>query len=160
MKTIRIYSHALLITLGMSLFFLGSCMKEDNDNNNNSQTYTTSGTASGSQQNPPVNTTGSAMMMGNYNSSTNIWQYSVSWTSLSSAATLVEVRGPATAGVNGNLVFSITITGGGLNGASSNTVTLSEQQEADLLAGRYYFIVANATHITGEVRGQISATAQ
>ena len=161
MKTILFYKQrlgALLATGALFFVFLAACNKDDN--NNTSQMYTTSGNASGSQQNPPVTTTGTATLVGNFDATTNVWQYSVSWTSLSSAATLIEIHGPADVGVNGNLLFSLSITGGGVNGAASSTVTLSAQQEVDLLAGRLYYTIINAAHITGEVRGQIFATAQ
>ena len=161
MKTILVYRKrlgALLATSALFLVFMVACSKDENNGTN--QTYTTSGNASGSQQNPPVATTGTATMVGNFSAATNVWQYSINWTSLSSAATLIEIHGPADVGVNGNLLFSLTITGGSVNGAASTTVTLTDQQEDNLLAGKLYYTIINAAHITGEVRGQIFATAQ
>ena len=161
MKTLfltRKGSPVLMAIFASFLMLFSACSKDNN--NNNPQTYTTSGNASGSQQNPPVTTTGSASLVGNYNVNSNDWQYSVNWTSLSSAATVIEFHGPADVGVSGALLFSLTITAGGTNGAASATVNLTEQQEAWLLAGKIYYTIVNAAYITGEVRGQVYATAQ
>lgn len=154
------FSMVVLSSILAGTVIISSCTKDDNDGSADTQTYTTAGSASGQQQSPPVSTTGSATMIGTYNAATNNWQYSISWSSLSSAATIIEIRGPATIGVNGNLVFSLNIAAGGTNGAFSNTVALSEQQEADLLAGKYYYSIITANHVTGEVRGQILASPQ
>ena len=143
---------ALLVT---SLSFM-SCEKDDA--NDNGQTYNTSGNASGAQENPPVTTTASGTLTGTYNTSTNIWNYTITWTGLSSAATIVELRGPASVGVNGSLIVSLTITAPGVNGSASGNVTLTESQEASLIANQLYYNVVNATHVTGEIRGQIIAS--
>lgn len=160
MKSIRIYRKtffALFASLIMGSVLLTACSKDDN--NDTSQQYNTTGSASGAQQNPPVTSTGSATLAGTYNSTTNLWQYSIGWTGLAAGATVIEFRGPADVGVNGNLVLSLTITGGGTSGTVNNSVTLTAEQEAHLLANKLYYTVLNATHVTGEVRGQITATA-
>jgi hypothetical protein len=149
--------NLLLAALLSSLFFL-SCQKDDT--NGNAQAYTTSGNANGSQENPPITSTATGTLSGTYNASTNVWNYSITWTGLSSAATLVELRGPASVGVNGSLVISLTITAPGVNGSASGSVTLSEQQEAYLLANQLYYNIVNATNVTGEIRGQIIASVQ
>ena len=115
MKTFPVKRGVLNVftALALSVFVL-ACNKDDN--NDGTQNYTTSGNANGAQQNPPVTTSGTATHTGTYNTETNIWQYSVNWTSLSSAATIVELRGPAAVGVNGSLLFTLTITAGGING--------------------------------------------
>ncbi|HYC39210.1 MAG TPA: CHRD domain-containing protein [Chitinophagaceae bacterium] len=140
-----------------SLLLAGSLLFAACDNDMDEQMYTTSGNASGSQHNPPVTTTATGTLNGTYNASTNVWQYTITWSGLSSAATIVEVRGPATIGVNGNLLFTLNITAPGVNGSASGSVTLSEQQEASLLADQLYYSVVSTAHVTGEIRGQILA---
>ncbi len=159
MKSIGIGRKFLLAFSAIALvgsLFLASCSKEDGIDNDQ-DTYNTTGTASGNQQVPPVSSTGTATLTGNYNATTNVWNYNVNWSGLAAGATVIEVRGPADAGVNGDLVFTVTISGGGVSGTSNNSVTLSASQEASLLADDLYFTVLNATHVTGEVRGQIDA---
>lgn len=161
MKTLFLYKKGIytLTAVLFSFAILMTACNKDN-NNNSSQTYTTGGNASGSQQNPPVSSSGSGSMVGTYNATTNVWNYSISWSSLSSAATVIEFHGPADVGVNGALIFSLTITAGGTNGAASGTITLTEQQEAYLLANKIYYTIINAANVTGEIRGQVYATAQ
>lgn len=148
-----------LITSLLLSIFIFSCSKND-DMDPGNQTYTTSGSASGSQVSPPVTTSGTATHTGTYNAQTNVWQYSVNWSSLSSAATIVELHGPADVGVNGNLLFALTITAGGVNGTASGSAVLTDEQEVQLLQGKLYYTILTATHVTGEIRGQITASAQ
>lgn len=141
----------------LSMLFLVACSKDDNNNNNGGedQVYTTQGDANGSQQNPPVATSGTARLVGTYNSSDNKWEYSISWSSLTGAASIIEFHGPADVGVNGAILFSVEINAGGSNGATSRTVTLTEQQEDYLTSGRIYYTIITSAHVTGEVRGQV-----
>ncbi len=140
----------------LSALFLVACSK-DNTNNDGSgdQVYTTQGDATGAQQNPAVSTTGTARLAGTYNASNNKWEYSINWTSLSGAATLIEFHGPADAGVNGDILFSLEILAGGSTGARSETTTLTEEQESYLMNGKIYYTILTSAHLTGEVRGQI-----
>jgi hypothetical protein len=161
MKTGLLRRNAFFILLSsflLSAAFI-ACSKDDNDNNTTT-TYTTSGNASGSQQNPPVTTTGTGTLTGNYNAETNNWQYTINWSALTSAATLVEVHGPASVGVNGNLLLSLTITTPGINGSATGNVTLTPQQEQYLVSNETYYTILTATNVTGEIRGQITATPQ
>jgi len=138
-------------------FLLVACEQEDADEQ---QMYNTSGNASGAQQNPPVSTTATGTLTGTYNASTNVWNYSITWSGLSSAATIVELRGPASVGVNGNLLTTLTISAPGINGSASGSVTLNESQETSLLANQLYYTIVNTTYVTGEIRGQIIASSQ
>ncbi len=146
----------LAIALLFTLSFI-SCNKEGFDNNNVDPQYSTTGNASGAQQNPPLITSGSGTMTGVFNARTNNWEYVINWSSLTGLATAVEIRGPASVGVNGGLQLALTITNNGINGNASGTVTLTEEQQANLLAGLFYYTITTATNISGEIRGQISA---
>jgi len=160
MKTISINRKSLfslIAGIALSIFFI-SCTKDSN--NGNSQMYNTSGNASGAQENPQVATAGTGTLSGTYNATTNNWQYTVNWSTLSSTASAVEIHGPASAGVNASLLLALTIVVPGVSGSASGNVTLTDQQEAWLLAGQLYYTVLTATNITGEIRGQISASLQ
>ena len=164
MKTIRDYRKtffALLATGIMASALLIACNKDNDNNNNNVQMYNTTGNASGSQVKPsPVTTSGTGTLSGTYNASTNVWQYNITWSAISDVATAVELHGPAGAGVNGNLVSALTITAPGITGSASGNVTFTDQQETDLLAGKYYYTILTVAHVTGEIRGQIAASLQ
>jgi len=155
------YLFVLLVGLMIAIILFTACSKNNSYNGGDSaQTYTTSGNASGAQENPPNNSSGSGTLTGTYNASTNNWQYNINWSSLSSTATAVEVHGPASIGINGNLMFALTISTPGVNGNAYGNVNLTTQQEADFLAGKCYYTILSATHITGEIRGQINASAK
>jgi len=153
-KPLQLFVSAALV---VSTLFV-SCDKND-DGNMNDQTYTTTGNASASQMNPSNTSTGSGTLTGTYNARTNLWQYNISWSNLSTTAGLVQVYGPAAVGVNGSLLFSLAITTPGVSGASSGSITLTDVQEAALLANNTYYTISSTTYPSGEIRGQVTATA-
>jgi hypothetical protein len=158
MKTFQRRTGLGLLALSAVLaLLLTSCSKDDLDTNNGDPTYSTTGNASGSQQTPPVTTTGSGTMTGAYNARTNNWDYDIDWSTLAGTVTAVQIHGPATIGASGSLQVALTITTNGVNGNATGSVTLTEQQEAYLLAGQLYYTLLTTAHVTGEVRGQISA---
>ena len=65
-------------------------------------------------------------------------------------------------GTNGTIVGSNWTLGSGLTatGTFSSTATLTDAQQASLLAGNMYYVLGTATNTSGEVRGQITATVQ
>jgi hypothetical protein len=161
-----LFSPKTLLALIGSAVFAGSilvaCTKENTMSNGNgtATSYSTRGDASGSKMNPPVTTSATATHMGSYNTTTNVWQYNVTWTGLSGVATVVEVHGPASATVNGNLLFTLEIMAPGVSGSAFGNAVLTEQQEAYLIANNTYYTVVTASHPTGEIRGNIVASAQ
>lgn len=162
MKTKLFSKRALLaLCVGVSLVAL-SCNKDDDDFDNNVQMYTISGNGSGAQVVPSVSTTATSNISGTYNRSNRNLQYTISWTGLAATANAVRFYGPAAAGVNatGEAQYDAAITTPGLNGNASGTVTLTAAQETDLLTGNWYYTVGNATYLTGEVRGQVTAAPQ
>lgn len=146
-----------LCVMAAGTIFLASCTKDNKSND--SQLYSTTGNASGNQENPSNSSSGNATLTGTYNAATNVWQYNINWSSLSSAATAAELHGPASAGANGVLMLSLAITAPGISGSASGNVVLTAQQEADLLADKCYYTILSSTYLTGEIRGQITTTA-
>lgn len=148
-----------LLAAGLSfLFMFSACDKDTFENNNQDPTYSTTGNANGSQQTPPVTTSATGNMTGAYNARTNVWEYTINWSGLSGAATAVQINGPAAIGASGSLQVALTITTAGVNGSAEGTVTLTEEQQAYLLAGQLYYTILSTAHVGGEIRGQITAT--
>jgi hypothetical protein len=138
---------------------VSSC-KKDKDNNNTSNMYTLSGNANGGQVVPAVAGNGTGTITGTYNASTNTLNYNVGWNGLSGNASSVGFYGGAASGANGTQIGNnVAITTAGATGGAVGTMTLTPAQAADLLAGRWYYLVGTPTNSTGEVRGQI-VTAQ
>ena len=163
MKTNNNFVNSIIVASILALlglFTITACHK-DNDNTTNSNMYTISGNASGSQMLPTVSGSGTANISGTYNASTNQLTYTTTWTNLTGAPTLGAFYTGA-AGVNGTIAGSAWTFGSGLTGTGTftNTVTLTADQETQLLNGNYYYVLGTATNATGEVRGQITAAAQ
>lgn len=150
-----ILKMALVASVFTGTFVIASCDKSDNDEMNQ---FTVSGNASGSQMSPAVATTATATLSGTYNANNNLLYYTIDWTGLTGAATMVRMYGPASVGANAGLIGDLSITTAGINGRASGNVVLADTTEAYLLAGRLYYVIHTATNVNGEIRGQVSAT--
>jgi len=160
MKTVQLKKMVLIASLVLgSTFVLSSCDK--NDDNDNAKMYNVSGNASGSQMVPAVTGSGSASINGTYNSNTRVLTYTSNWTNLTAAPTGASFYSGAS-GTAGTSIGSSWSLGTGLSasGTVSSSITLTADQAAQLLAGTLYYAYNTAAHPTGEVRGQITATAQ
>ena len=164
MKKNPIRQNKFILMLGAVLLssavLFTSCEKDNNDNNSSNQMYTISGNATGSQVSPSTTSTATGTIAGTYNANTNVLLYTVNWSTLTTTATGVELRGPASVGANGVLVSALTITTPGITGTAAGSITLTDAQETDLLAGKYYYTILTSTNTTGEIRGQVVATLQ
>jgi len=163
MKTKNNFLNRLLLITSFTLvcaFAFTACNKDDDDTNNNNM-YSISGNASGTQMVPTVSGSGTATISGTYNASTNVLTYTTNWTGLTGGPTTAAFYSGAT-GVNGTIVGSNWTLGSGLTatGTFSNTITLTSDQETQLLNGNLYYVLGTTAHATGEVRGQITATVQ
>ncbi|MEO8174321.1 MAG: CHRD domain-containing protein [Sediminibacterium sp.] len=137
-----------------------SCTKDD-ATVTTAITYSLSGNASGSQSVPASsNANGSGTMSGTYNSSTRLMSYTTTWSNLTGA----PISGGLYTGVSGQIGTSISAwsLGSGLStsGSFSGSTTLNADQEAKLLAGQAYYILSTTANASGEIRGQITASAQ
>ncbi len=122
--------------------------------------YVLSGNSNGSQATPANNSSGSGTMSGMYHTSTRIMTYTTTWTNLSGP----PVNGGlyiGSAGQVGTSLYAWTL-GSGLtaSGTFSASTTLNAEQEAQLLAGKCYYVLGTTANASGEIRGQISATKQ
>ncbi|MGZ3837412.1 MAG: CHRD domain-containing protein [Flavisolibacter sp.] len=155
-KTLVLISACVLVLFLLS--FLGSCSKNSNNSTTTaSTTYTISATMNGAQEVPAVTTSGTGTVTGSYDANTNVLNYSVSWSNLSGPATLGHFHGPAAAGANATVVVPFTLNNNGNTGTASGTATLTDAQETDLLAGKWYANIHTAAYGAGEIRGQVTA---
>ena len=148
------------VVLG-STFVLTSCEKNDDNMNNNTTTYAISGNASGNQVVPAVSGNGSGTITGTYNRNTRVLTYTSTWTNLSGAPTSAAFYSGAT-GTAGTTAGTTWSLGSGLTGTGTvtGTMTLTADQEAQLLNGGWYYSYGTSANPNGEVRGQIAVTAQ
>ena len=114
---------------------------------------------SGTNQVPPNASTAKGNVIVKFNNSTKVLEIVGDYQNLAAAATGSHIHGPALAGANADLFFSLTNTGG-TSGVLSGTTTLDATREAQLINGEMYVNVHNATFGGGEIRGQLSGTSQ
>ncbi len=85
------------------------------------------------------------------NTNNNTVNFHIAFNGLSSAETASHIHGPALAGANASVLFTLPL------GSIKNGVwNYLESQEADILAGRTYVNVHSTTSPDGEIRGQIT----
>jgi hypothetical protein len=112
----------------------------------------------GSQQFPANASTAKGTVIVKYNSETNFLELVGDYENLSAIISGSHIHGPAGPGANAGVLFPLT-NSGGTTGTLSGTATLTEPQEADLLAGNMYANVhSTGTYSAGEIRAQLLPT--
>jgi hypothetical protein len=110
-------------------------------------------TLNGSNEVPPTQSRGSGYFEAVYRPSTKVLEYRLNLVGLSGPITMGYLHGPASPAENAQKVAPINIP------IYDNTiwdgVTLTEEQAAEVLAGRWYVNVMTAQYPDGEIRGQI-----
>ena len=110
-------------------------------------------TLNGSNEVPPTQSRGNGYFEARYRPSTKVLEYRLNLVGLSGPITMGYLHGPATPGDNAEKVSPINIP------IYDNTiwdgVTLTEEQAAEVLAGRWYVNVMTIEYPDGEIRGQI-----
>ena len=110
----------------------------------------------------PTASLGTGTLMGTYNDVTNALTWSGSFSGLGSNTTAAHFHGPAAPGVNagiqvsmtgGSNVFPLAVTSGSFSGSA----TITDAQEADLLANLWYTNIHTTVFPAGEIRGQVLA---
>ena len=156
MKTFNLKSILFASTLVFGAIVFNGCDKDDDDVNNDN-VYTISGTSNGTQVVPSVAGTGTGNISGTYNANTNLLTYTSTWSNLTGAPTSAAFYSGAS-GTAGTMAGNAWTLGTGLTGTGtfSGTMTLTEAQETDLLAGNWYYSYNTTANPNGEIRGQIS----
>ena len=105
----------------------------------------------GSEEIPPVESTASGTTTATYDTETKKLSWTLEYTGLSSDATAAHFHGPADPGANAGPVVPIADFASGSEGSAD----LTDQQAADLQAGKWYVNVHSTNHPDGEIRGQV-----
>jgi hypothetical protein len=151
-----LFASLLLATV----FLFSNCSKDDGDAGI-SLTYSLSGNASASQAVPASNSNGSGTFTGTYDARTKVMTYTSTWSNLSGAPTAAGLYSGTSGQVGTSITaWSVSGSGTGISGSVSGTTTLNAEQEANLLAGKMYYLFSTTAYVSGEIRGQISASAQ
>ena len=107
----------------------------------------------GSNEVPPTQSRGSGYFEARYRPSTKVLEYRLNLVGLSGPITTGYLHGPATPGENAEKVSPINIPI--YDNTIRDGVTLTEEQAAEVLAGRWYVNVMTIEYPDGEIRGQI-----
>ncbi len=148
---------SLLVSISLSALLFTACDKDDDDDNNSKVEYTISATLNGAKERPaPVETAATGSVTGTYNKNTNVLNYHVTWTGLTGPATAMHFHGPATVDETAPPVVPVAGFPAEAGAMHQGTANLTEAQEADLLAGKWYFNIHTQAHQPGEIRGQVA----
>ncbi len=110
----------------------------------------------GAQEVPPVQTSGSGSAALTYDAGTRALTWKVTFSGLSSPATMAHFHGPAAAGKNAGVKLGISQKGASeVTSPISGEATLSPEDAKAFEAGEMYINVHSKTHSSGEIRGQV-----
>ena len=109
-------------------------------------------TMTGKNEVPPTTSTGSGDVLATLDTNTKKLSYTMTYIGLTGPATAAHFHGPAAPGQNAGVAVPI-----GMNppSPSTGTVTLTDAQMKDLMAGKWYTNVHTAANKGGEIRGQM-----
>jgi hypothetical protein len=133
-----------------------ACKDDDNDPVPVKSKFALSANATAAQEVPPTTSTGTGTLTGTYDSVANSLQFQVNWTGLTGNVTNMHFHGPAAVGVPAGVALAMPGWPATPAGTHSGTLTLTQTQEAELMAGLWYWNVHTLANGGGEIRGQVS----
>lgn len=153
-KSFTLLGSSILI---LSLFVvLSSCDKDDEVPVVQDEMYKFTTSMSGANETTPNASTATGTTTGTYNATKNLITYNVTWSGLTGPATGGHFHSPGIQGVNAPVLIQFLLQNSGTSGSASGSNTISDTQEADLLAGKFYSNIHTTANAGGEIRGQIN----
>jgi CHRD domain len=110
-------------------------------------------TLDGKSEVPATTTTGTGTADIDYDPATKKLTWKVTYSGLSGPATAAHFHGPAEPGKNAGVKIPIP---NATASPAEGSATLTDEQAADLMAGKYYVNVHTAANPGGEIRGQVT----
>jgi hypothetical protein len=119
-------------------------------------TYPFTSTYKGSNEVPGNASTATGTITGTYNDSTNTISFTITFSGLGSNVTAAHFHGPAFPGTNANVTYGHTgFPTGVTSGTFTGTQVITDAEEKDLLAGKWYSNIHTTTFPGGEIRALI-----
>jgi hypothetical protein len=115
------------------------------------ETITLKADLKGSNEVPPNNSPASGTAEATFDTSSKLLTYTITYKDLSGPALGAHFHGPVEAGKNAGIVLPFKTVQSPIQG----NATLTDEQAADLLAGKWYANVHTAANPGGELRGQM-----
>jgi hypothetical protein len=106
-----------------------------------------------SEEVPPNASTGTGTLQATYDTVTKQLTYTVDYSGLTGNATMAHFHGPADRGKNAGVVVPVQ---GSVASPIKGTATLTDEQAAALLDGKWYFNIHTEANKGGEIRGQVT----
>jgi hypothetical protein len=148
MRISKGFTGALLLVGAM---ILASCASSSTSSN----VVAMGATMNAASEVPPNTSTGTGNATVNLDKATKTLTWTVTYSGLTGDATAAHFHGPAAPGANAGVVVAIA-TGSVPNPAVGSKV-LTDDQIADLLAGKWYVNIHTKANPGGEIRGQVVA---
>jgi hypothetical protein len=102
---------------------------------------------------PPNNSNGTGSLQATYDNANKQLAYTVTYSGLTGNAAAAHFHGPADPGKTAGVVVPVQAS---VASPIKGTVTLTDAQAADLLAGKWYFNIHTEANKPGEIRGQVT----
>jgi hypothetical protein len=106
----------------------------------------------GASEVPPKTSNGMGDVDVSFDTATDVMIYTVTYAGLTGDATAAHFHGPAEPGSNAGVIVPVK---GPLASPIKGEATLTPEQAADLLAGKWYFNIHSNANPGGEIRGQV-----
>ena len=114
------------------------------------------GTYSGANEVPANSSTATGTITGTYDSTTNTISFTINFSGLSSNVTAAHFHGPAFPGRNAPVAYAHTgFPTGVTSGTFTGTQVITDAEEKDLLAGKWYSNIHTTNFPGGEIRALI-----
>ena len=115
------------------------------------ETITLKADLKGANEVPPNTSPASGKAVATLDTDSKVLSYSVTYADLSGPALGAHFHGPTDSGKNAGIVLPFKTVQSPIEG----TATLTENQAADLLAGKWYANIHTSANPGGELRGQM-----
>jgi hypothetical protein len=109
----------------------------------------------GAQEVPPVESAGKGMADLTYDPATRVVTWTITYSGLSSPATMAHFHGPAAKGANAGVQIWLTKPGSPAENPIKGQATLTPEQAQEFSAGKWYVNLHTKDHGAGELRGQV-----
>lgn len=150
-KLLSNYYLFILFIVAATLNFY-ACNKDNGQPANTTVTF--SATLDQSQETPPTSEGGTGTCTATYDTVTNELTYTLTWTGLTGEPTAMHFH-KADVGVAGDVEIPINGFSASAAGTFSDSATVDQAAENDLLQNKFYVNIHTALHPAGEIRGQL-----
>jgi CHRD domain len=136
-----------LAGLACSLALVGPALAE---------TVTLKAQLAGAKEVPPNNTQGKGEVTATFDTASKMLSWKGDYSGLTGPAIMAHFHGPATPSKNAGVIIPIFMSAPSAKNPFEGSVTLTDQQAEELLAGEWYVNVHTDANKAGEIRGQLT----